>query len=229
MRWLAIVVVAACAHEDATKVLHAQTQALLDAVAVGDKRLWERYLDPRATYVSENATIDSRETLLPQIEPLPAGITGKIVIDKFVVQQFGGTAVVVYNAKESETYFGQQLSAEYLMTDTWRRVGGAWRLVMSHVAVKLSDPPAIEVAVDDYVGSYRLAEQRYVIRREGAGLVGERAGRAAQPLRVEVRDVLFVPGQPRSRKVFVRDGAGHVTGFRDRREGHDLVWERLPD
>jgi hypothetical protein len=59
-------------------------------------------------------------------------------------------------------------------------------------------------------------------------LQGERTGRPAQPLRVEASDVLFVPAQPRSRKVFLRGPDGRLTGFADRREGHDIIWTRVP-
>ena len=45
-------------------------------------------------------------------------------------------------------------------------------------------------------------------------------------LQIEVRDVLFVAGQARSRKIFQRDAGGKITGFVDRREGQDLVWHR---
>jgi hypothetical protein len=224
-RSFAITVIAACTHAagNPTATLRAQTQALLDGIAIGDRALWERMLDPRATYVSENGTIDSRATLLPQLEPLPAGISGKLAIDTFAVQQFGDTAVTVYTARESESYYGQTLASTYLISDTWRRAGDGWKLVMSHVTVKLVDPPAIALPpaqLADYVGTYELTDAiRYTITRDGDGLVGERTGRKPQPLKIEVRDVLFVPGQPRSRKVFTRDASGTVTGFRDRREG----------
>lgn len=46
-----------------------------------------------------------------------------------------------------------------------------------------------------------------------------------KPLQVEVRDVLFVPGQPRIRKIFQRNEKGKITGFADRRESWDLVWK----
>jgi hypothetical protein len=38
--------------------------------------------------------------------------------------------------------------------------------------------------------------------------------------------VLFVAGQPRSRKIFLRGPDGHVSGFVDRREGRDIPWTR---
>lgn len=88
--------------------------------------------------------------------------------------------------------------------------------------------PAREIR-DEYAGTYQLTEAiHYTIRRDGDRLIGERTGRPAQELRVEARDVLFVRGQPRSRKVFQRDAGGQITGFADRREARDVVWTRLP-
>ena len=60
----------------------------------------------------------------------------------------------------------------------------------------------------------------------GQRLVGGKKGSSMKPLDVEVRDVLFVPGQPRIRKIFQRDEKGRITGFVDRRESWDLVWKK---
>jgi hypothetical protein len=40
--------------------------------------------------------------------------------------------------------------------------------------------------------------------------------------------VLFVPGKPRYRKVFLRDDDGDITGFSERREAWDLVFTKQP-
>ena len=58
--------------------------------------------------------------------------------------------------------------------------------------------------------------------------MGEREGRPAAPLKAELRDVFFVSGQLRTRKIFDRDKAGRIVGFVDRREGSDLAWKRIP-
>ena len=216
---------------DLERILRRQSQELLDAVTAGDPKVWDRYLDPRMTYVSEAGAIDGKATMLPQVTPLPKGISGKLWIDKLTVTRFGDTATTVYIAKETEDFFGVALTAEYLMTDTWRHTADGWRLILSHVYVRPFDPPAIELPaaqLDEYAGTYRMSGDRtYTIRRDGAALAGERPGKPAQPLRVEARDVLFVPGEPRSRKIFQRDGSGRVTGFLDRREGHDVPWTRM--
>ena len=230
-------VIAACAtapgvHAPANSeaVLRAQTQALLDAVTAGDARLWDRYLDPQIVYVSEAGEVQTKAQLLDEVKPLPAGISGKIELGRFEVRQLGDTAVVLHVDEESEDYFGHLLHAQYLNTATWRFGAGGWKLIAQQVYASLLDPPAItlpEGQLDDYVGTYQLTDQiSYTIRKEADQLVGQRDGRPPQPLRVEARDVLFVPGQPRSRKIFLRDAAGQVTRFADRREARDVVWTR---
>jgi hypothetical protein len=70
-------------------------------------------------------------------------------------------------------------------------------------------------------------EISYEIRLEGGALVGQQTGRKPEVLRAEVRDVLFVPGRPRYRKIFRRDTDGRITDFAERREAWDLVWSRV--
>lgn len=93
----------------------------------------------------------------------------------------------------------------------------------------LKDPPAITLPaaeLQQYAGRYTGGTDLvYLIQWNGEQLTGGREGGAMKPLQVEVRDVLFVPGQPRIRKIFQRDEKGKVTGFVDRRESWDLVWK----
>jgi hypothetical protein len=211
-------------------ILTTQTQELLDAVTRGDRSVWERYLDPDVVYVSEAGETENKQALLAELTPLPAGISGKLTVAEIAVRLFGDTAVVVHTDDEREVYFGHALDARYLSTATWRFGAAGWRLVAQQVYATLRDPRAIALPpaqLDEYAGSYRLTDTiTYTIRREGDGLVGQRDGRPPQALRVEVRDVLFVPGQPRSRKVFFRDADGRVDRFADRREARDVLWVR---
>jgi hypothetical protein len=216
---------------DATATLRAQTQEMLDAIAAGNASVWDRYLDPKVVYLSEAGEVETRASLLAQLKPLPPGISGQITMSRFDVQQFGDVAIVLHVDEESESYFGHPIHAQYMTTATWRLGPDGWKIIATQVHASLADPPAIELPagkLDDYVGTYRLTDDiGYTIRRDGDHLVGERTGRPPQTLRVEARDVLFVPGQPRSRKVFLRDPAGQVTRFADRREARDIVWTRV--
>jgi hypothetical protein len=210
--------------------LRAADQALLDAIAPGDRAAWDRALTPDAVYVDEDGRVLDRATFLAELLPLPKGLSGHIAIVDYRVRLDGDTALVVQRLDEHEDYFGQPLRAAYLMTETWLLRAGAWRLAMVHAWVVAPDPPALALPaaeLEEYVGRYAgPGGQAWEIRREGGELVGGRVGGTMRPLRAEMRDLLFVAGQPRVRKLFQRDGQGRVTGFIDRREGEDIAWVR---
>ena len=214
---------------EVTRLLRARDQALLDAIAPGDVKTWDAALAPDAVYVDENGQIMQRAEFLKQLEPLPAGASGKITISAYSATLRGNVATVIHTDDEEENYHGQLLKAQYLTTETWLETAGKWKLLMVHTYAVLRDPPAGRLSsqeLDGYVGRYRAGDLTYAIRREGDHLVGGREGRPAAELKVEVRDVLFVAGQPRVRKIFQRTPEGNVTGFVDRREGSDLVWKK---
>ena len=215
---------------DTTALLRAKDQALLDAIAPGDRKVWEAALASDAVYVDENGVILNRSDFLKQLEPLPAGASGNLKIIYYSAQVSGDLATVIHKDDEQEVYHGQQLSAQYLTTETWQREDGEWKLHLIHTYAVPKDPPAITLPakeLEQYVGTYSAApDLTYVIKFDGQRLVGGRQGSSPKPLNVEVRDVLFVPGQTRIRKIFQRDAKGKITGYVDRRESWDLVWKR---
>jgi ketosteroid isomerase-like protein len=220
-----------CAAADATvDLLRKKDQALLDAIAPGDRKLWDALLAENAVYVDENGVTLDRAEFLKQLEPLPAGASGSLRIDTYSVRVSGDLATVIHTDNEEENYHGQMLKARYLMTETWRLENGEWKLHMVHAYAVLKDPPARTLpakGMQEYAGTYSGGKDlQYVIQWDGKQLLGGRTGRPPAPLLIEVRDVLFVAGQPRTRKIFQRDANGVVTGFTDRREGEDLKWER---
>lgn len=213
------------------RLLREETQALLDAVGTGDKAVWDRLLDPRALYVTEAGDIYTKEQLLAELAPLPPGLDGELRIASFRLVVHGDTAVATHEDAERLDYHGQRVNTRFLTTNTWRRTSDGWKVIATQVLAILEDPPAVTLParlLDEYAGVYRLTpEITYTIRRDGEKLYGLRSGRQEQELRAEVADVLFVPGQPRSRKIVLRDEAGRITGIADRREGHDIVWTRV--
>lgn len=213
-----------------TDLLRAKDQALLAAIAPGDRKVWDDALAPDAVYVDENGAVMNRSQFLEQLTPLPAGASGSLRISSYTAHIVGDLATVIHLDDEQENYHGQALTARYLMTETWRRDDDEWKLYLVHAYAVPKDPPAISLPAKElqqYVGRYAAAPDLvYVIKLDGQNLMGGRKGGAMKPLDVEVRDVLFVPGQPRIRKIFQRDGKGKITGFVDRRESWDLVWKR---
>ena len=85
--WLSAVLLglsAWCAAADATAdLLRKKDQALLDAIAPGDRKVWEAALANDAVYVDENGVTMDRAEFLRQLEPLPPGASGSLHIDTY--------------------------------------------------------------------------------------------------------------------------------------------------
>lgn len=209
----------------------ARDQALLDAIAPGNTKVWEDALAPDAIYVDENGTVMNRAEFVRQLVPLPAGASGTLKIISYSAQPSGNVVSVIHTDDEQEDYHGQHLHAQYLMTETWQQQNGSWKLLLVHATAVLLEPKAIVLSsdeLDSYVGRYLAAPDLiYTIKRDGDHLTGERQGHAAVPLKAEIRDLFFTSSQLRTRKIFERDRSGKVTGFVDRREGSDLLWQRI--
>ena len=216
---------------ETTALLRRQTQELMDAVAPGEVEVWRRYLHEDVLYVDENGTLHDKETLLSDWTPLPAGLVGRIEVDRYEPKLHGDTVVAAVEVQEYLDYHGQQLRTRFRFMDTWRRTSDGWRLVGRHNAAVLKDPPAIQLTEAElcaYAGEYRLTPAiTTTVRCTASGLVSERTGRPPATYLPEVRDVFFVAGQPRSRRIFLRDEAGAIVGFADRREGEDVRWQRV--
>jgi ketosteroid isomerase-like protein len=211
-------------------LLRRQSQELLDAITAGNAAVWDRYLDPAAIYVDESGKVNSKKDMVDGVKPLPEGISGVIRVENFQASVHGDVAVTTEIDDEHETFHGHALHCQYRTTSAWRKTKDGWRLVAGQVLALRTDPPAAKLPaakLAEYVGRYALTPaMTYEIRRRGDGLEGQQTGRKPEELRAEAPDVLFVPGKPRYRFVFSRDGAGRVSGFAERREAWDLVWKK---
>ncbi len=227
--FLAIVPVRARA-EDLRVVLKRQTQELADAVGTGSVAVWGRYLDSQVLFIDESGTVATKKEMLEQLKPLPEGVSGSIAVTDFVVAEHGDVAATTYVEDEHENYHGHALHCQYRATDTWKKTAAGWRLISSQVMALRTDPPAITLpaaTLESYCGRYALTSAiAYEIRLEAGALEGQQTGRKPEKLRVEATDVLFVPGRPRYRYIFLRDAAGKITGLAQRREAWDLIWKR---
>ena len=208
-----------------------KTQALVDAIAPGNKGPWSENLDQSFIRMDENGTVSTKDQLLGEIEPLPAGLVGHIKVENFRIHQTGELAVAAYEMQEFLDYHGQILHTRFRSVDTWLRTHQGWRLMAQHVAAVLKDPPTIKLTQDElcgYAGKYQLTpEIQTTIKCVADGLEFERAGRPNVTYHPEVRDVFFATGQPRSRRIFQRSPDGSVVSFVDRREGEDVRWQRV--
>src|SRR4249920_3138540 len=55
-------------------------QALMNAIAVGDKAPWEGVLDPRAVITTEEGDVITKADFLKNLRPLPQGLAGGIEV-----------------------------------------------------------------------------------------------------------------------------------------------------
>lgn len=219
-------------HSVVDSVLRSNTQALLNAVAVGDTAVWNRLLDPGVIQVDENDVVRGKAAILAALQPLGPGLVGNLAIDDFRVAHHGNVAVVTHEDNEYLDYHGQIIRSRFRMTETWLDGSDGWRLISSQVLAVQKDPPAIKLdhaTLCGYNGRYAMtADIVGTMACAGDSLVMKRAGHADRYFLAEVSDVFFEPGQPRTRRIFQRDAAGQIKGFVDRREERDIAWRRVP-
>jgi hypothetical protein len=213
------------------KEIVAIIQKLMDAVAVGDKTVWEKYVAPDLIYTDENWKVLTKKDLVDSLAPLPKGYTGSIKVANVRSRINGDAAVVAWEAIEEEFVFGQRLAPVYLVTDTYFKRSGEWQLVAEQIVVRPSARQNIAVDPKIYLsltGEYELTPGvTYKVTVEEGKLFGQRTGRDKQELLPADVNTYFVKGTIRGERVFIRDAKGAVTEIRDRRENNDLVWKKI--
>jgi Domain of unknown function (DUF4440)/Domain of unknown function (DUF3471) len=205
-----------------------RTQELYDAVAVGNREPWKKYFAEACIFSDEKGRTFDKPKLIADITPLPPGYSGMIKIDNVQSRIIGDTAVLSYDANETETIFGQTMRARYHITDTWLRRNGNWQIIASQ-AFRYYEDPAIGQAdvkkFSDYTGTYELAPgQTRVVTVEGDKLFIERNGKKEQ-LFPETTDLFFRKGVE-GRILFHFGADSKVDSLIDRRNNEDVLWHK---
>ena len=65
---------------------------------------------------------------------MPTGYSGTIKVVKPQSQITSDVAILSYDMDETETIFGQALTARYHATDTWMLRDGRWQIVATHLS-----------------------------------------------------------------------------------------------
>jgi Domain of unknown function (DUF4440)/Domain of unknown function (DUF3471) len=207
-----------------------RTQELFDAVAVGNQAPWKQYFADDAVYFDEKGRSMDKTALVADVTPLPTGYSGSIKLVKAQSRIIGQTAILTYDLDETETIYGQDLTARYHGTDTWMLRDGRWRIVAGQMLRYYEDPAPgkVDVALlNDYVGSYELAPGVTLsVSREGDKLYSKRGDRPQELLVPETCDLFFRPGVE-GRRLFRRNQSGKVDALIDRRNNEDVIWRKL--
>jgi ketosteroid isomerase-like protein len=227
----AMAAIPACASEDVAAKIKRQSQAFSDASAAGDTKTLARYLDDRVVFITEGGDIASKQDLVTPGPAAQKGFSNKLVQTDFHVEVHGNVAVTSFTDNATMQFGGQTMTPRFRSTEVWLDEGDAWRMISSQTVALSDDPPARPLTpdeLDEYVGTYKGAPDFTVtITRQGNQLLSATSGAKPTPLLAEVRDVLFTPGQPRTRRIFERDRNGKVSGFASRREGHGFEFKKV--
>jgi ketosteroid isomerase-like protein len=218
------------AAEDVAAQIKRMSQEFSDASASGDGKVLERYLDDRVIFMNETGALATKRDIVDGAAPKPPGVSQQLVQSDWKLELHGDTAVTSFTDNSTTHVKDQVFTAQYLSTEVWQKNAGQWRMISSQTMTKAQEPVATTLSpehLDDYVGTYASGTLASVkIERRGNALFSSTNGAQATELKTEVRDVLFVPGQARMRRVFIRDGAAKITGFLSIREAGDLMFKR---
>ncbi|HEY2568522.1 MAG TPA: nuclear transport factor 2 family protein, partial [Candidatus Udaeobacter sp.] len=206
-----------------------RAQELFDAVVPGNKEPWQKYFADDCIFADEKGRNFNKTQLIADIAPLPKGYSGTIKVVKPQSVIHGDTAILSYDLDETETIFGQKLTARYHVTDTWLRRKGLWQIASSQ-AMRYYEDPAVGRSdpkkFGDFDGTYEVAPGQ--IRRvfsEGENLYVERNGKREQLL-PEGCEIFFRRGVE-GRILFRYTANGKVDALIDRRNNEDVVWRRM--
>jgi hypothetical protein len=204
------------------------TQELYDAVVSGNQAPWKKYFADDCIFADEKGRIFDKPKLIADITPLPAGYSGTIKIENVQSRITGNTAILSYDADETETIFGQDLKARYHITDTWLQRNGNWQILASQTHRYYEDPAvgkADPKKFADYIGTYELApRQTRSVIAEGGKLFVERNGKKEQLL-PETSEIFFRKGVE-GRILFRYSATDKVDALIDRRNNEDVIWRK---
>jgi hypothetical protein len=226
------ILIATPALADDRALITQQEQQMADAVASGNVAVWDKYLDPDVIYAEEDGSYKGKAEMLKEIRPLPKGLGGEIKVVPLSYHEDGDTAVALFRQVETEHYYGQTIHASYLTNTTWKKRADGWKQIEGQVLAERTDPPSVTLSAAElqkFAGTYKLknSEPIYTLAVTDGKLTGNRVGRKASEWKAETRDVFFIPGDNRIRKIFQYDASGKVTGFIERRESWDIVWVKV--
>jgi ketosteroid isomerase-like protein len=194
--------------------------------------VWDKYLDPDVIFAEEDDSYKGKDGMIKEVRPLPKGLGGDIKVELLSYHQDGDTVVALFRQHETERYYGQTIHASYLTNTVWKKRADGWKQIEGQVLAERTDPPSVTLPATDlqkFVGTYKLRNSAptYTLLLTDGKLMGARNGKTPSQWKAETRDAFFVPGDNRIRKIFQYDAHGNVTGFIERRESWDVVWDKV--
>lgn len=223
--WTAPVVTAAAA-KSPSAVVEQLIRDRLAAAGRGDKAAWRRHIAEDSVWVGPGLQVGT----LADAEAEQIGTKELLEIRDFQAHAFGADLVIgtyLYVAHGEND--GAATLRRWRKSDTYRRIGGTWKMIQ---AVEIVIPSRAIAKIDrkvydDYVGTYRLkpgVELR--VWRDGDRLMMQATDQGAGETYPAGNDVFFDDGEPGD-YTFIRDASGKVIAIIYRNEGTELRLERV--
>src|SRR4030095_5838617 len=95
------------------------TQELLDAIAPGNKAVWEHYLAAGSIYADEDGRVLTKDELIKELNPLPPGYVGSIKIGETKTLVQDGVVVLSHRDREELQLYGQKIVTIFHTTNSW--------------------------------------------------------------------------------------------------------------
>jgi hypothetical protein len=207
-----------------------RTQEIMDATARGDRLPFEKYFADDSMIFDEKGRSMDKKAFVADQSPLPPGYAGSIRVINPQSRFLKDIAILTYDLDESETVFGQKMTARYHGTDTWAHRHEKWQIIAEQMLRYYEDPAPGKPDVNkypEYVGTYELSPgTTLTVASEGSNLFLERSGRPRDLLIPESCDIFFRKSVE-GRQLFRRNENGKVDAFVSRRNNEDIVWEKI--
>lgn len=208
-----------------------RTQELYDAVVPGNQAPWKKYFADDCTFSDEKGRTMDKAKLVADITPLPAGYSGAIKIANVQSRILGDTAVLSYDLNETETIFGQNLTARYHTTDTCCAATANGRLSQARRTVIMKTRRSAKPTKRNFpitLGNTRSRPAKSERSPLKTGNYLSNAKAKKEELFPEASDIFFRKNVE-GRILFHYNEKGTVDSLIDRRNNEDVVWRKASD
>ena len=228
-----IMTAASAAHADDRALITHQRQEMSDALTGGDVAVWDKYVDPGFIFAEEDGSYKGKAEALKEVRPLPKGLGGSIHVELLSYHEEDGIAVALFRQVETENYYAQTIHANYLTLTTWRKKAAGWKEIAEQVLAEKTDPPAVALPAAQLAQYARHLQTERLRRRptwspSRTANSTPRATAANRSCGTRKRRMCSSPTAIRASGISSSAmPQGHVTGFVERRESWDIVWEKI--
>jgi hypothetical protein len=214
--------------QDSCNLLHERTQAFSDAGQRGDGAAMAKMLDPDVIFFNESGEKATRADMAGATPPATGAAIRQITTTDWGCKVYGEVAVTSFIDVLEQ---GKPGEMKFRSVETWRKAGGAWKMIGSETLTLQQDPDPVVLdgkAMDEYAGVYEAgASMKFTFAHKGDDLVASLNGAAETAQRAQARDIFFTPGHGATPKVFQRGNDGKITGFIYLRGKNSIVFKRI--